>query len=788
MDLIARKQQHYRFLKHLAVVTVAFGIALTGMLFASSSQNASQAAPSSAIDVNGLITQIEAANNDPSTAAVISLSPDATYLLDQPYGASETGLPLVSSQIEIVGNGATIERSDVSGTPSFRIFEVSANGDLTLDDVTVSNGVGLGRGGAIKSSGSLTILNSIVSDNHVEDAGIGHSQGGGIYTASGSDLLIEDSEIADNRAIVTTTSITGGEGGGVYVNTDPGSSNPAEFNLAGSHVRNNHADYEGGGISNRGVLTIDDSDISHNYAAKESGGIYGGGQVAEVLIGGSEIHDNESGGAGGGISGPRFSDIEIVNSEIYDNVAAGSGGGLFIPYDGMLDISDVVLVDNVAGDDGGGIFSAGVALGPVAEMNLERVEIRGNEAGGAGGGISSEGIVNLDRVKVAGNVASLAGGGLYSDPTIPYSDALEISDSIIRGNKSNARGGGLYSDNGGLMLQRSTVDDNTSSGAGGGIFANWGTSVEVLESTIGNNLSGFGGGGIAVVNYHADETHLEVTNSTIYGNESAGGAGGGVMLGAWTEATLTNVTIVENTNAEDGGGGISVSGAFAAGGAQLELANSIVAQNTASGSGADSNDIRVRANSSAHLTDGGHNLIGDGTGINPTAGSSDDIVDGVNGNIVGTATNPVDPVLGPLQNNGGITETRALLAGSPAIEAGGDANAPGVDQRGLSRPQGSQSDIGAYEKEAASPDPYQQVQALNDTIEEMDILRDRQLTSTLDNVSHHLGAERLRQACRGLDRFAAHADRQSNQPRGIGDAEAMLLIEGSREIQDQLDC
>ena len=64
-----------------------------------------------------------------------------------------------------------------------------------------------------------------------------------------------------------------------------------------------------------------------------------------------------------------------------------------------------------------------------------------------------------------------------------------------------------------------------------------------------------------------------------------------------------------------------------------------------------------------------------------------------------------DPLLGPLQDNGGPTFTHALLAGSPAIDAGNDGAAPATDQRGTSRPQGLFSDIGAFEVIVAAAVP-----------------------------------------------------------------------------------
>src|SRR5207249_7364866 len=83
-------------------------------------------------------------------------------------------------------------------------------------------------------------------------------------------------------------------------------------------------------------------------------------------------------------------------------------------------------------------------------------------------------------------------------------------------------------------------------------------------------------------------------------------------------------------------------------------------------------------------------LIGDGSGASGLS-------DGTNGNQVGSASSPIDPLLGPLQNNGGPTQTMALLPGSPALDAGDNTAAPPFDQRGLSRVVAGRIDIGAFE-------------------------------------------------------------------------------------------
>src|SRR5262249_43099092 len=156
-------------------------------------------------------------------------------------------------------------------------------------------------------------------------------------------------------------------------------------------------------------------------------------------------------------------------------------------------------------------------------------------------------------------------------------------------------------------------------------------------------------------------------------------AGGGIHAGA---LTLLNITVTDN-DANSGGG------VFLPSGGVSSVRNSIIAGNLVDldGSGPDV---------SGAFTSAGHNLIGDGSGATG-------FTNGTNGDMVGTADDPIDPRLGPLAFNGGPTRTHALLAGSPAIDRG-DTAAPGSDQRGVARPHdgdgdGSRiADIGAFER------------------------------------------------------------------------------------------
>jgi hypothetical protein len=163
-------------------------------------------------------------------------------------------------------------------------------------------------------------------------------------------------------------------------------------------------------------------------------------------------------------------------------------------------------------------------------------------------------------------------------------------------------------------------------------------------------------------------------SATVYiGGNGGNGTGSGLSLSNGASTTLANTLIAGNTlTAGTGGSGVPAIGAT-----------------TPSGSPGPATAPDV----SGTVTTADHDLIGDGTGATITTST---------GNKVGTSSSPINPLLGPLQNNGGTTWTLALLVGSPAINAGNNARIPvGVttDQRGqgFARIKGGTVDIGAYE-------------------------------------------------------------------------------------------
>jgi hypothetical protein len=198
--------------------------------------------------------------------------------------------------------------------------------------------------------------------------------------------------------------------------------------------------------------------------------------------------------------------------------------------------------------------------------------------------------------------------------------------------------------------------------------------LTMSQSTISGNNAGSGfGGGIAC------SGTVNLTDCTLANNRAY--KGGAVFVYAGATANLTNCTIANNSAIL--GGGIFVYGV-------LNLTNTIVAGNHISQGWYPQNGPDIYG----AVAKADHNLVGDGRG-------SSGIFNLGNGNIVGAQNGypPINPLLGPLQYNGGHTQTMALLAGSPAIGHADNSKAPATDQRGVTRHDeaGEMTDIGAFE-------------------------------------------------------------------------------------------
>jgi hypothetical protein len=347
-------------------------------------------------------------------------------------------------------------------------------------------------------------------------------------------------------------------------------------------------------------------------------------------------------------------------------------GGAILNF-ATLTVNDCTVSNNRAGQYGGGIFNVGILMVNGCSISNNLVCSFSNTPALAGGAIDNTGTATLSNSTLSGNSA-----GKVLPPSV--SDLIYVE-------------GGAIANSGTMTVSGCTLSGNSAHdigrGATGGAIYN-SSNMTISGSTISGNTAGnppgygrpslISGGGIS------NRGTLTVTDCTLSANQAVEISGdgtytywgrGGAILNSGT-ATLTNCTLSLNSAAQ--GGGIYVYPTDI-----LNLTNTIVAGNTSYGIGLDIN---------GPVTTADHNVIGDATG-------STGIVNGVNGNIAGGNGNPViNADLGPLQNNGGPTQTMALLAGSPAIGNADNAAAPATDQRGVIRFDlvGEMTDIGAFER------------------------------------------------------------------------------------------
>jgi hypothetical protein len=329
-----------------------------------------------------------------------------------------------------------------------------------------------------------------------------------------------------------------------------------------------------------------------------------------------------------------------------------------------LILDDTEVTGNESDSHGGGIHTGGILL------VRNGSKINGNNTvvanGGDGGGIyQADGAVEILGSEVSGNTADSDGGGIFNNAgTLTVAMASQIDGNTA----TESLGGGIHTREN-LNLSNSTVSGNTAFFGGGILSGAEGTSLIQNSSILNNTATTSGGGGI----YAFDAGEVLIQNSTIVGNEALGGdRGGGVVVEA-SIVTINNSTIFNNV-AEGEGGGI-----FTTSSGTTLFSNSLIAGNTDNGSGAPD------CGNDGDMIAFGNNLIQDPTGCT------------LSGNIAGVLNG--DPGLDPngLQENGGPTETVALVTDSQAIDAGDNATCEPTDQRGTVRPQGPDCDLGAYE-------------------------------------------------------------------------------------------
>lgn len=341
----------------------------------------------------------------------------------------------------------------------------------------------------------------------------------------------------------------------------------------------------------------------------------------------------------------------------YTTTISGGAGGVTIDGNNAYRVLEIpsganAAIDHVTIRNGKADSAGGISCG--GTLDLADSTISGNSAvNGSGGGIYVLGSASLTRTVVSGNDAYSGGGG------VEVRGILHGVNSTLSGNTARVGAGLDVILNGHAELTDSTVMQNHASLEGGGVVAEAGMDVDALVLTrvlVQDNTAASGGGGLADLN-----STVTITNSTFTGNSAP--VGSAMQIGPTSSSVLRNCTVSGNQS------GNAIDGPFSGG--KPTLVNTIVANNTG---GPNCGTYPGAVN------DGGGNLDSGascGFGLSSLSNAS--------------------AALGALADNGGPTQTMMPGAGSAAIDAIDCMNAPGTDQRGMPRPQGTKCDIGAVE-------------------------------------------------------------------------------------------
>ena len=581
------------------------------------------------------------------------------------------------STIDTAAAVFTVTNIDDSGPGSLRQAMIDANAAAGSDIIVFDSSFGTAR--------TITLGSTLGVDSAADDQLTINGPGANLLTISGNNakqiFFVSDKlsisgvtltggsnnnggAAIDNRGTLNVanaafTSNFGNNGGGAI-------SNQGTATISSSTFDSNSTSFSGGAVSNSGTLTVRDCTFS-SQTASYGGAIYTNGvslTVSNCTFLENTVTSGSATGQGGGAIHQTSGGNTIIDGSTFTSnheIGGSGGGGGVRNRDGTMTISNSTFKDNTSVDGGGAIqnssvltinysiISNNITTGPNAQQSGE----------GAGGGVSNNGgQLTVNNSVITGNSAATDGGGVYI-----VSSVVTITNSTISNNIANTNSD-IYGDGGGIWIRadgtltvsRSVISGNTThgntetddlrfAGHGGALFAIGNSTLE--NTTVSGNVAEYIGGGIYSSFAGGNNGNLTVNSSTIVNN--TGGGAGGVF---WVNTLGHN---------------------------PVNIGNTIVANNGVDVSGT--------------LASQGYNLIEDTTGTTFTGDTT--------GNITGQ-----DPLLGPLGNYGGPTETHALLAGSPAIDQGNSPDAM-IDQRTLPRPYndpsipnatgGDGSDIGAFE-------------------------------------------------------------------------------------------
>jgi hypothetical protein len=622
----------------------------------------------------------------------------------------------ISSAANVFLSYVTVSDNDANGYTGGGID--NNGGTVSLFDCTISGNQATIGGGLANNGGAgaptMTLTNCTVVNNTASNTSTTAGGAGGIDNFNGI-LTVRNSTIAGNSA---TTNAASGGGGGIS-NTSAGET--STVHLGNTIVSGNASNQLGPDL--RGAFISDGYNlirIKDGSTGLGSAGDQLGTASAPVNADLGSLRDN-----GGPVDTRAPSSTSAAIDQGKTMGAANDARGRARPYDNPA-------IPNVAGGDGSDIGAVELQA-PTVVTNLND-----SGPGSLREAVTKPKVLSGDTITFASNLTGtiyLTSGELLPQESItidgPGQTVVTVARSfaagtpnfrifdiaqnvtvtisglaISNGNSSGqgGGGGGGILNAGTLVVRDCTIQDNFTAGGAG--IANSGT-LTITRCSFGrNNSPGSVGGGLSNSSPTNGTATATVTASTFFDNVSANG--GGIYNDSIL--SLTNCTLSGNTASGDGGGIYNNGG-------NVTLLNCTVANNSGSStnSGNGGGGIGNFTGGAVHIgntiiagnthTQGGRDLFGafnsDGYNLIRVKEDSTGFTDGVNHDLVGTASSPRNAFLGQLQLYGGTTTTVSLGSSSPAINAGNDATAPNRDQRGFVR--AGQSDIGAFEFNGTQP-------------------------------------------------------------------------------------
>ena len=568
--------------------------------------------------------------------------------------------------------------NDGAGGAEYEYYSNLRATDATYSYDKAVGGVGA-SGGALYIAYSAHVTLNAVTMSHDDTSASTTSDGGGAIYDYGY-------EFGNNLTIGQGSSFTDNDTGAIAMYMDNGGVTASitdtlfkgnVSSLAHSGAAVGLYAYEYGGIS---LSMVHDKILNNTDAgASSAGGVEGyadDGADVSMRLDGDVVNANVAKGLAGtgGVEAYSYefsaSPLEITNSVLEGNHApdAGVGGAVFASSGNDYDNSTLTLTNDVLSHDAAGSSTAGRE--------------------GFGGAVAAENYaaIMMSNCKVTDNMANGTaasggdGGGVYDASYL----GTTFSSDVVSGNRATghgSEGGGIWTSPyyGGGLLSRSTVSSNDAD-YGAGLYV-YEYTMDIESSTISRNVAGgggVGGNGGGIFDY---DSALAVTNSTIADNfaQNAGvehGLGGGLYLDDSSAVTVYFSTVAGNASLQ--GAGI-----FDEGGAGT-FRDSIVAENHTTRTGKTEADCFAAGRRGIFTSSGGNVLSRANCVLTQSFGD----------------TVTPKPGLLVLARNGGPTETMALAATSPAVNAAhGDCTS--TDQRGVPRPKAGKCDSGAYQRVAA---------------------------------------------------------------------------------------